>query len=70
VLRRDREPLAIPGAPYNFAQLISAQAAGDFQALDAEGRRAVFVQFQGDADRALRAVAAAITDAEAPLRPR
>lgn len=68
--RRDREPLAIPGASYDFAQLISAQAAGDFQALDAEGRRAVFVQFQGDADRALRAVAAAITDAEAPLRLR
>ncbi|PIR15877.1 MAG: transaldolase, partial [Elusimicrobia bacterium CG11_big_fil_rev_8_21_14_0_20_64_6] len=66
--RRDHEPLAIPGAPYDFAQLISAQAAGDFQALDAEGRRAVFIQIQGDAARTLRAVAAAITDAEAPLR--
>lgn len=32
-----KNPLpAIPGAPYDFAQLISAQAAGDLQALDSE----------------------------------
>ena len=35
------DDLAIPGEPYSFGVLEMAQAAGDFQSLDREGRRAL-----------------------------
>jgi glucose-6-phosphate isomerase len=38
------EELAIPGRPYGFRRLISAQAAGDFQALQERGRRIVRIR--------------------------
>jgi len=38
------EDLAIPGEPYSFGVLETAQALGDFQSLDRTGRRALFVQ--------------------------
>jgi glucose-6-phosphate isomerase len=37
------EELPIPGKPYGFRRLISAQAAGDFEALRERGRRVVRV---------------------------
>lgn len=37
----DATSTAIPGAPYTFSQLKRAQAVGDFQTLEAHGRRAV-----------------------------
>jgi Phosphoglucose isomerase len=38
------EELEIPGRPYGFRTLISAQAAGDFQALQERGRRIVRIR--------------------------
>jgi hypothetical protein len=35
----------IPGAPYTFAQLKSAQAVGDFQTLEAHDRRTTRIHF-------------------------
>ncbi|HEX2031763.1 MAG TPA: glucose-6-phosphate isomerase [Actinomycetota bacterium] len=43
VLERPAEDRAIPGAPYTFAELIAAQAAGDLSALRDAGRRAARV---------------------------
>ncbi|HYK63411.1 MAG TPA: transaldolase, partial [Patescibacteria group bacterium] len=42
-----REPIAIPGAPYDFAQLNQAQYLGDFQSLEAHGRRVIRVHLAG-----------------------
>jgi glucose-6-phosphate isomerase len=39
------EDLPIPGLPYSFSTLTTAQALGDFQSLDRTGRRALLVQF-------------------------
>ena len=45
-----REDVPIPGEPFSFATLELAQAIGDFQALDAAGRRAMHVHLpRGDA---------------------
>jgi glucose-6-phosphate isomerase len=38
-----RQDVVIPGEPFSFATLEQAQALGDFQSLDATGRRAVHV---------------------------
>ena len=38
------EDLAVPGEPFSFGVLESAQALGDFQSLDRAGRRALFVR--------------------------
>jgi glucose-6-phosphate isomerase len=38
------DDLAIPGAPYSFGVLETAQALGDFQSLERTGRRALFVR--------------------------
>lgn len=42
------EDLAIPGAPYTFGTLKTAQAAGDLEALLPKGRRAVRLHIHGD----------------------
>ena len=39
-----REDLPIPGQPFSFGTLEQAQATGDFNSLDAAGRRAIHVQ--------------------------
>ena len=53
-----RDQIAIPGAPYDFAQLNQAQYLGDFQSLEAHGRRVIRVHLAGtdpiDALEALR----------------
>jgi hypothetical protein len=38
------EDLAVPGEPFSFGVLETAQALGDFQSLDRAGRRALFVR--------------------------
>jgi hypothetical protein len=46
------EDLAIPGAPYSFGVLETAQALGDFQSLERTGRRALLVRLsQRDVDQ-------------------
>jgi hypothetical protein len=42
-----RDSIAIPGAPYDFAQLNQAQYLGDFQSLEAHGRRVIRVHLAG-----------------------
>lgn len=44
----DREDTAIPGKPYTFGTLKTAQAAGDIEALDTHKRRALRLHFTGD----------------------
>ena len=45
-----RNPLdiSIPNAPYTFGVLKAAQAAGDLEALQAKGRRALRLHIEGD----------------------
>jgi hypothetical protein len=40
------EELPIPGKPFGFAQLIRAQAAGDFESLKERGRRVARVRLE------------------------
>ncbi len=51
----DEEPLRIPGEGFGFRELLSAQAAGDLEALRSAGRRAVRVRV---GDRAAAGIAA------------
>ena len=46
----DATGTAIPGAPYTFSQLKRAQAVGDFQTLEAHGRRAVRIHLDRGVD--------------------
>jgi len=43
-----RDSITIPGKPYDFAQLNEAQSLGDFQSLEAHGRRVIRVHLAGD----------------------
>ena len=44
---RRRGRLPVPGEKYSFEELESAQATGDFQALDARGRRVLWIELAG-----------------------
>ncbi|HTM25211.1 MAG TPA: hypothetical protein VL225_08450 [Vicinamibacterales bacterium] len=50
VTGEDATETAIPGAPYTFKQLKRAQAVGDFQTLEAHGRRTVRIHFDRGVD--------------------
>jgi glucose-6-phosphate isomerase len=52
-----REDLAIPGEPYTFGTLRRAQALGDFQSLEAHGRRALRLHLGRDVRAGLTALA-------------
>ena len=52
--------LPIPDMACSFRQLVTAQAIGDFQALEAAGRRAVFIRVPADPAAALRRIADAV----------
>ncbi|HVE12177.1 MAG TPA: transaldolase, partial [Elusimicrobiota bacterium] len=65
VMREKETPLPIAGSPYGFEQLVAAQAIGDFQALEAAGRRAVLIRLSGDAFAALEKAADAVLGAGA-----
>lgn len=43
-----REDVEIPGKPYTFGTLNAAQAAGDLEALETHGRRAIRLHIDGD----------------------
>jgi hypothetical protein len=55
LIARPRRDAEIPGAGYSYAQLMTAQVAGDHQALRAHGLPVVSVELDGDAATALRA---------------
>ncbi len=46
-------PLPIPGEPFDFLTLMQAQAIGDYEALDAHGRRVVRILFHNEPTQAL-----------------
>ena len=46
----DATETPVPDAPYSFKQLKRAQAVGDFQTLEAHGRRTVMIHFDRDVD--------------------
>ncbi len=43
-----RDDLSIPNEPYTFGTLKAAQALGDFQSLQAHGRRAIRIDLHDD----------------------
>ena len=54
------EPLAVPETGYTFAQLIQAQALGDFQALAQRGRRILRVQLGRNASLGIKSFEEAV----------
>ncbi len=59
LLTADEGDLPIPGERYGFGTLRAAQAAGDFEVLEARGRRVLRVHLGPDADAGLARLAAA-----------
>jgi len=47
ITQEHRDPIDIPGVPYDFAQLNQAQYLGDFQSLETHGRRVIRVHLAG-----------------------
>ncbi|MCK4379320.1 MAG: transaldolase, partial [Deltaproteobacteria bacterium] len=47
------QDVSIPGEPYSFGTLIAAQAQGDFQALEENGRRLMRIHFSGSLESGL-----------------
>jgi hypothetical protein len=64
----DTDPMdvPVPGQPYTFSVLKQAQALGDFQALQAHGRRALRVELGEDVDRGLRQALEAVAGTARP----
>ena len=58
-----RERVAIPGKPWEFGQVVAAQAAGDLAALQSRGRRAARVHLSGNVAEGLRKLDAAVAAA-------
>ena len=56
----DRIALAIPGQPFDFGTLKNAQALGDYQSLQAHGRRVLRIDVGDDIDAGLAALARAL----------
>ena len=52
--------LPVPGQSYTFSVLAEAQAIGDFQVLQAIGRRAVRIELNGDPASGIRALTASL----------
>jgi hypothetical protein len=59
----DREDLPIPGSPFTFGVLKSAQAQGDLEALAGRGRRALRVHIHGHPADGLKALARCVENA-------
>ncbi len=57
----DPVDVPVPGHPYTFSVLKQAQALGDFQALQAHGRRALRVELGDEIESGLRAALEAVT---------
>jgi transaldolase / glucose-6-phosphate isomerase len=60
LLDEPREDLAVPETDYTFGQLIRAQAAGDYGALEQRGRRTLRVQLGRDVAGGLKNIAEAL----------
>jgi transaldolase/glucose-6-phosphate isomerase len=60
LLDEPREDLAVPETDYTFGQLIRAQAAGDYGALEQRGRRTLRVQLGQDVAGGLKRIAEAL----------
>jgi hypothetical protein len=56
------EDLPIPGEPFSFGTLERAQAIGDFQSLDATGRRALHIHLPSPDHEALQAALNALLE--------
>ena len=54
-------PLPIPGRPWDFGRVLSAQADGDLEALRARGRRAARIKLGSDPAAEIGALAAAVS---------
>ncbi len=68
-LTADAAPdLSIPGLDYSFGSLFAAQAAGDLQALQGHGRRALRLHMSGDRRRGLDTLLSAIEFVESRRR--
>ena len=68
-LTADAAPdLAIPGSDYSFGTLFAAQAAGDLQALQGHGRRAIRLHLSGDRKTGLDTLLSAIEFVESRRR--
>jgi len=63
ITQEHRERTPIPGQKYDFAQLNQAQHLGDFQALEAHGRRVVRVHLRGDVAAAIASLRESIVAA-------
>lgn len=59
VTARRKTRVPVPGDKFTFEQLQFAQAVGDFQALDAKKRRALFIELKDFSAASLKALAAA-----------
>lgn len=57
----DQATVLIPGEPYDFGVLKSAQALGDFSSLMSHNRRAMRVHLGSDANKGLEALLLAIS---------
>jgi hypothetical protein len=53
LVAENKETLAIPGQPFDFGTLVAAQSLGDFQSLQAHGRRVLRVALGDDVDKGL-----------------
>ncbi|MFA6029297.1 MAG: glucose-6-phosphate isomerase [Elusimicrobiota bacterium] len=60
ILREGAQDAAIPNQPYGFADLVNAQAIGDFQALEGAKRRALLVRLVGDPKKGLERLTKAV----------
>ena len=60
IVGADYESVPIPGEPYGFDVLVAAQAAGDFQVLEARGLRVVRVELSGDYPAQLLSLSAGV----------
>jgi transaldolase/glucose-6-phosphate isomerase len=63
VTAEPRERVPIPGRPWGFAEVVAAQAAGDFAALHSRGRRAATVHLGPDVAEELRELDRAVAGA-------
>jgi transaldolase/glucose-6-phosphate isomerase len=63
-----KQPLAVPENGYSFRDLCRAQAKGDAAAMLAAGRRVLRLELGSDAAAGLRALANALSDAQAAAR--
>ena len=63
IIDNSANPVPIPETDYNFAELVTAQAVGDYEALRSRGRAVLVVHLGDDRQLGLRTVSAALREA-------